>query len=30
MHYPSTIAISDEVDKAIANYVNYNSMQRLR
>ena len=30
MHYPSTIAISDGVGEAIANYVNQNSMQRRR
>jgi len=30
MHYPSTIEISDRVGQAIANYVNQNSMQRLR
>jgi len=30
MHYPSTVAISDAVGKAIARYVNRNSMQRLR
>jgi len=30
MHYPSTIEISDGVGQAIANYVNQNSMQRLR
>ena len=29
MHYPSTVAISDAVGEAIANYVNRNSMQRL-
>jgi hypothetical protein len=28
MHYPSTVAISDAVGEAIANYVNLNSMQR--
>jgi hypothetical protein len=28
MHYPSTVAISDSVGAAIANYVNENSMQR--
>jgi len=28
MHYPSTVAISDELGEAIANYVNVNSMQR--
>ena len=28
MHYPSTIAISDAVGRAIARYVNRNSMQR--
>jgi hypothetical protein len=30
MHYPSTVAISDAVGEAIANYVNQHSMQRLR
>jgi hypothetical protein len=30
MHYPSTVAISDAVGEAIANYVNSHSMQRLR
>ena len=30
MHYPSTVAISDAVGKAIAGYVNRNSMQRVR
>ena len=30
MHYPSTVAISDGVGEAIANYVNLNAMQRLR
>jgi len=30
MHYPSTVAISDAVGEAIANYVNANSMQLLR
>jgi hypothetical protein len=30
MHYPSTVAISDAVGEAIANYVNKNSMQLLR
>ena len=29
MHYPSTVAISDAVGEAIANYVNRNAMQRL-
>jgi hypothetical protein len=29
MHYPSTVAISDAVGEAIANYINLNSMQRL-
>jgi hypothetical protein len=29
MHYPSTIAISDQVGQAIANYVNRSSMQLL-
>jgi hypothetical protein len=29
MHYPSTVAVSDAVGEAIANYVNRNSMQRL-
>ena len=28
MHYPSTVAISDALGEAIANYVNQNSMQR--
>jgi hypothetical protein len=30
MHYPSTVHISDAVGERIANYVNQNSMQRLR
>jgi hypothetical protein len=30
MHYPSTVAVSDAVGKAIAEYVNANSMQLLR
>jgi hypothetical protein len=30
MHYPSTVAISDAEGEAIANYVDLNSMQRLR
>ena len=30
MHYPSTVAISDSVGEAIANYVNLHAMQRLR
>ena len=30
MHYPSTVDISDAVGERIANYVNRNSMQRLR
>jgi hypothetical protein len=30
MHYPSTVEISDRVGEAIANYVDRNSMQRLR
>lgn len=30
MHYPSTVAVSDAVGKAIAKYVNANSMQSLR
>ncbi len=30
MHYPSTVAISDAVGEAIAEYVNANSMQRVR
>jgi len=30
MHYPSTVAISDQVGEAIANYINLNVMQRLR
>jgi hypothetical protein len=29
MHYPSTVAISDAVGEAIAEYVNRNAMQRL-
>ena len=29
MHYPSTIELSDGVGRAIANYVNQNSMQQL-
>jgi hypothetical protein len=28
MHYPSTVAVSDALGEAIANYVNRNSMQR--
>ena len=28
MHYPSTVAISDQVGEAIAHYVNLNSMQK--
>jgi len=30
MHYPSTVAISDGVGEAIANYVNLHAMQALR
>ncbi len=30
MHYPSTVAVSDAVGQAIAEYVNANSMQSLR
>jgi membrane-associated phospholipid phosphatase len=30
MHYPSTVAISDAVGAAIADYVNANAMQRFR
>jgi len=30
MHYPSTVAISDEVGQAVANYVNENAMQQIR
>jgi hypothetical protein len=30
MHYPSTVAISDQVGEAIANYVSLNAMQPLR
>jgi hypothetical protein len=30
MHYPSTVAVSDTVGEAIANYVNAKSMQPLR
>jgi hypothetical protein len=30
MHYPSTVVISNDVGKAIARYVNLNSMQRVR
>ena len=30
MHYPSTVAVSDEVGGAIATYVNLNSMKLLR
>ena len=30
MHYPSTVEISDALGEAIANYVNQNSLQRLR
>jgi len=29
MHYPSTVAVSDAVGQAIANYVNLNAMQRI-
>ena len=29
MHYPSTIAVSDAVGQAIANYVNLNAMRRI-
>jgi hypothetical protein len=29
MHYPSTVAISDSVGEAIADYVNQNSLQRV-
>jgi hypothetical protein len=30
MHYPSTVAISDQVGAAVADYVNSHAMQRLR
>ena len=30
MHYPSTVAISDQVGQAVASYVNENAMQRIR
>ena len=30
MHYPSTVAISDQVGQAVANYVNENAMQPIR
>jgi hypothetical protein len=30
MHYPSTVAVSDAVGEAIANYVNLNAMLRIR
>jgi hypothetical protein len=30
MHYPSTVAISDAEGELIADYVDLNSMQRLR
>jgi hypothetical protein len=30
MHYPSTVAVSDGVGEAIANYVNLNAMQPIR
>jgi hypothetical protein len=30
MHYPSTVAISDEVGQAVANYVNEHAMQQIR
>ena len=30
MHYPSTVAISDAMGEAIANYVTGTSMQLLR
>jgi hypothetical protein len=29
MHYPSTVAVSDAVGEAIAEYINANSMQLL-
>jgi membrane-associated phospholipid phosphatase len=29
MHYPSTVAVSDAVGEAIANYVNLNAMLRI-
>ena len=29
MHYPSTVAVSDAVGQAIANYVNLNAMRRI-
>jgi hypothetical protein len=29
LHYPSTVAVSDGVGQAVANYVNRNSMQPL-
>jgi hypothetical protein len=30
MHYPSTVAISDTLGASIANYVNANSMLRIK
>jgi hypothetical protein len=30
MHYPSTVAVSDTLGEAVANYVNLNAMQPLR
>jgi hypothetical protein len=30
MHYPSTVAISDELGASIASYVNANSMLRVK
>jgi len=30
MHFPSTVAISDDVGEAIATYVNVHSMKLLR
>jgi hypothetical protein len=30
MHYPSTVAVSDQVGETVADYVNQNAMQRLR
>ena len=29
MHYPSTVAVSDRVGEAIANYVNLHAMLRI-
>jgi membrane-associated phospholipid phosphatase len=30
MHYPSTVAVSDQLGGAVANYINQNAMQKLR